>query len=361
MNYSFKHPLITTILPTYRRPKLLKRAIESVLNQTYPYFQLHIHYNDSDNETVKVIEEFAKKDARIRYYCHEKDIAPHKKMNSALSHINTPFFSFFADDDILLPDFYKFSLEQFEKFPNAMFTTGITLVVDNQKNIKSANVLNLTPGIHKPPEGIITILKNWPISWTGILFRREVIKEIGYFDEETFSVNDLDLELRIAAIYPFAVFHKPVAIFSDHPETSSYTIFFPNHPGPGNYMLRYTSIWPSLLKTIWHLIKDERTSLEVKKYATDAILDYLKKHLFNTGLKSIIFHNYKEAAEIIKIFRVFFNSKIPWLTLSTIFWCVQRSALIEKFLFFLYKKRKEIGEKHSLLFKKRFEQCLKYY
>ena len=33
-------PLITTIIPTYRRPKLLQRAIKSVLNQTYPHFQV---------------------------------------------------------------------------------------------------------------------------------------------------------------------------------------------------------------------------------------------------------------------------------------------------------------------------------
>ncbi|MEK7713004.1 MAG: glycosyltransferase, partial [Nitrospirota bacterium] len=33
-------PLITTIIPTYRRPKLLRRAIKSALNQTYPHLQV---------------------------------------------------------------------------------------------------------------------------------------------------------------------------------------------------------------------------------------------------------------------------------------------------------------------------------
>jgi glycosyltransferase involved in cell wall biosynthesis len=54
-------PLITTIIPTYRRPKLLRRAIKSVLNQTYLHFQVCVYDNASGDETAEVVSELAKK------------------------------------------------------------------------------------------------------------------------------------------------------------------------------------------------------------------------------------------------------------------------------------------------------------
>ncbi len=67
-------PLITTIIPTYRRPKLLRRAIKSVLNQTYPHFQVCVYDNASGDETALVVDEIAKADPRVKYYCHSENI-----------------------------------------------------------------------------------------------------------------------------------------------------------------------------------------------------------------------------------------------------------------------------------------------
>ena len=72
MNSISSAPLITTIIPTYRRPKLLQRAIRSVLNQTYPHFQVCIYDNASGDDTAAVVAEIAKGDPRVKYHCHPK-------------------------------------------------------------------------------------------------------------------------------------------------------------------------------------------------------------------------------------------------------------------------------------------------
>jgi len=54
-------PLITTIIPTYRRPKLLRRAIKSVLGQTFPHFQVCVYDNASGDETPDVVAEISSK------------------------------------------------------------------------------------------------------------------------------------------------------------------------------------------------------------------------------------------------------------------------------------------------------------
>ena len=66
-------PLITTIIPTYQRPKLLRRAIKSVLNQTYPHFQVCVYDNASGDETEAIVQEFIAKDSRIQYFRQEKN------------------------------------------------------------------------------------------------------------------------------------------------------------------------------------------------------------------------------------------------------------------------------------------------
>ena len=63
-------PLITTIIPTYRRSEKLKRAIQSVLAQTYPHFQICVYDNASGDETADVVAALAKEDSRVQYFCH---------------------------------------------------------------------------------------------------------------------------------------------------------------------------------------------------------------------------------------------------------------------------------------------------
>ena len=57
-------PLITIVIPTYERSILLKRAIKSVLNQTFTNFQICIYDNASNDNTKKIVEEFSQKDSK---------------------------------------------------------------------------------------------------------------------------------------------------------------------------------------------------------------------------------------------------------------------------------------------------------
>ena len=84
-NGTFK-PLITTIIPTYRRPNLLRRAIKSVLNQTYPHCQVCVCDNTSGDETANVVAKIAKKDPhpRVKYHCHPENIGAIKNFKYGL-------------------------------------------------------------------------------------------------------------------------------------------------------------------------------------------------------------------------------------------------------------------------------------
>jgi|GEM_PF-4090006 len=98
-------PLITTIIPTYRRPKLLRRAISSVLNQTYPHFQVCVYDNASGDETASVVAELSKEDPRVKYHCHAENIGATENFIYGMEHVEIPFFTLLSDDDLIFPNF----------------------------------------------------------------------------------------------------------------------------------------------------------------------------------------------------------------------------------------------------------------
>ena len=184
-------PLITTIIPTYQRPKLLKRAILSVLNQTYPNFQVCVYDNASGDETGEVVKELAKKDSRVKYYCHSQNIGPVKNFNFGLSRVDTPYFSFLSDDDILLPNFYEDAFRGFEKYPEAGFIATQTLIASDKK-ILDISCRDYKEMLYQPPKSLLKMTALGLITWTGILFKKEVRDKIGLLDEQVGGPSDVD-------------------------------------------------------------------------------------------------------------------------------------------------------------------------
>ena len=62
-------PLVGVIIPTRNRAEFLRRAIASVLNQTYQHFDVFVIDDASDDITPQVITGFG--DNRIKYYRHQ--------------------------------------------------------------------------------------------------------------------------------------------------------------------------------------------------------------------------------------------------------------------------------------------------
>ena len=113
--------MITTIIPTFQRPLLLKKAIESILAQTYPHFKICIYDNASGDETEAVVKRFMEQDSRIFYHCHLENIGMMANYEFALAKIDTPFFSLLSDDDFLLPEFYALTLQRCYFFKKRVF------------------------------------------------------------------------------------------------------------------------------------------------------------------------------------------------------------------------------------------------
>ena len=208
---------ITTIIPTFQRPQLLQRAIRSVQRQTFGAFIVRVCDNASADESASVVAAMAAADPRIEYQRRPVHVGVAANFAAGLTDVATPFFSFLSDDDVLLPSFYETALDAFARHPSAMMFAGATLELDVDGGLRNISLTRWPrEGLYEPPETLFRMLDNQYPTWTGVVFRRELLERVGGLDERAASAMDLDYELRVAAHHPIVVSFQPCAAWLVH-------------------------------------------------------------------------------------------------------------------------------------------------
>lgn len=90
------HMLISVVMPTYRRPHTLPRAVASVLAQNYTKWELIVVNNDAADVAVPA-------DQRIRLYRHAETPGASYARNAGLRYATGDAVCFLDDDDMLVP------------------------------------------------------------------------------------------------------------------------------------------------------------------------------------------------------------------------------------------------------------------
>lgn len=96
--------LVSIIMPCHNGEKYIRDAINSVLSQTYTDWELLIVDDNSSDNSVNIIEDFAKKDERIKLLHTEKSTGlPATARNIGINAARGRFIAFLDCDDIWLP------------------------------------------------------------------------------------------------------------------------------------------------------------------------------------------------------------------------------------------------------------------
>jgi len=212
--------LITTLIPTYRRPKFLERALISVLDQDFPHICAKVLDNCSCDNTFDVVNTFISQDSRIKYQCNKKNIGAIGNFISAFDYVETPFFSLLSDDDFVMPGFYSKAYQVLKDHPRARFAVFRCIIAGRSFDIHNIASKKLKAGFYEPPKGFEEFVKFGPRTWTAILFRSSVLEEVRP-DPSLFGNFDVDFLLRLAAKFPYVVHDSVGAAFFMHPD--SYT------------------------------------------------------------------------------------------------------------------------------------------
>ena len=102
--------MISVLMLTYNREKLVSRAVESVLNQTYQDFEFIIVDNGSSDKSGEIADRYAARDGRVRVIHRERGNIGAGR-NTGLDAARGEYIAFLDDDDWVEPDFLEFLME----------------------------------------------------------------------------------------------------------------------------------------------------------------------------------------------------------------------------------------------------------
>lgn len=186
-------PIVSVIIPTCNRASYLEKAISSVLEQSFAFFELVVVDDGSDDETKEVIKNF--RDKRLKYiYQENRGVAAAR--NTGLHMAGGKFAAFLDSDDYWLPG----KLERQMKF---MQESGFKISQTNEIWIRHGKRVNAMDKHQKPCGWIFEkSLELCLISPSCTIMDMGLVDEGFVFDEDFMACEDYDLWLRIALKYP---------------------------------------------------------------------------------------------------------------------------------------------------------------
>jgi teichuronic acid biosynthesis glycosyltransferase TuaG len=120
---------ISIILPVYNAELHLKSTIDSILNQTYPYFELIIIDDCSTDSSYNIITTFIQNDNRIFYFKLKKNSGgPATPRNFGINKAKNSLIAFVDSDDIWHPQKLEIQYDFLKNNPNIKFISSIKTV-----------------------------------------------------------------------------------------------------------------------------------------------------------------------------------------------------------------------------------------
>ncbi|KYC39085.1 glycosyltransferase [Scytonema hofmannii PCC 7110] len=184
------HPKFSVIMPVYNvEADWLKKAIESVQNQIYPYWELCIADDASTKPHIRrVLDEYSQRDSRLKVvFCSEnKGIS--SASNSALEMATGDYIVLLDHDDELTLDALFENAKLINKYPEADF------IYSDEDKIDTKGY-RFTPNF-KPdwsPEYFYSCMYTCHLG----VYRAKIIREIGGFRRQYDGSQDYDLVLRV--------------------------------------------------------------------------------------------------------------------------------------------------------------------
>lgn len=138
-----QEPLITVGLPTFQRAHTLRRAVDSVLAQTYGNLELILADNASQDATEAICEEYRQLDRRVRYFRQATNVGPTENFNSILGRARGEYIIFLGDDDWIEATCLGHCFQALKEHPDRVLAHGRVRYFDGEELIRAPEPLDL--------------------------------------------------------------------------------------------------------------------------------------------------------------------------------------------------------------------------
>lgn len=195
--------LVSVIIPTYNRGRWIADAVQSVLNQTCANFELIVVDDGSTDDTSGILENFSDKITIIRTQNRGVSSARNTGIHSSRGEL----LAFLDSDDYWLKHKIERQIAFFEKNPKMHICQTGEIWIRKGRRVNPKKK-------HQKLGGRIfeKSLELCIITASAVMMRRELLDEVGLFDEKMPACEDYDLWLRISAHYPVGLLEEDLVV-----------------------------------------------------------------------------------------------------------------------------------------------------
>lgn len=124
-----KAPLVSIGIPVYKGENYIAETLDSILAQTFTDFEVIVSDNASPDKTREIVEAYAAKDPRIRYYRNETNIGAAPNYNRTFELSRGKYFRWNAHDDLIAPTYLEKCVPILEADPTIVLVHTRTEVI----------------------------------------------------------------------------------------------------------------------------------------------------------------------------------------------------------------------------------------
>jgi len=213
-------PAISVLMPVYNTEKYLAEAIESILGQTFKDFELIIIDDGSTDNSLSIIEKYAKIDSRIKFISRDnKGLI--STLNQGIELSQGKYIARMDADDISLPNRFDIQYEFLESRPEYVVVGSRIMLIDSDndslcamgelfshEDIDFSHIHNLTSGA--------------VIVHPTAMIRRDSLVAIGGYRERYKHAEDIDVWLRLGEVGKLCNLNKILLRYRQHFDSIGY-------------------------------------------------------------------------------------------------------------------------------------------
>ncbi|MGE5294770.1 MAG: glycosyltransferase family 2 protein [Solirubrobacterales bacterium] len=201
---------MSVIIPTFNRAKVVTRAIDSVLEQTYRRREVIVVDDGSTDNTAEVLRSYGDRIVCI----HQKNAGPSAARNRGIRESKGEFIAFLDSDDLWLATKLErqsaLLVDAGPETPCCLCDSLIRMAGGQERS--SFEIACLRP---KEPEGLwlnpaVVLATRFVLFSQAVLVRRKFLLNCGGYDERLWLMEDHDLALRLALRGPWAFIREPL-------------------------------------------------------------------------------------------------------------------------------------------------------
>ena len=211
-------PAVSVIIPTYNRSALLRKTIQSVLNQTFQDYEIIVVNNSSTDNTVEMIESL--KDSRISVLGIENGGVIAKSRNLGLRSAQGKYIAFLDDDDMWVPEKLEKQVDYLDKHPQYHLIYSEVWRIDENDIRHELMRINRTI---KEGNLAIELLKGNFIPQLTVMMRRELLDTLGFFNEDPGfrTIEDYEYWLKMSFDHKIGFIGEPLGLYRVHSSGAS--------------------------------------------------------------------------------------------------------------------------------------------